>query len=179
MPRRPILVPLAVVGLLLAACSDDGGGEIATGTEPAGSTSTEAASTESAPAEDTTCADLDVVVLDQVGDPGPEDTRPEGAGPTPEELQRAEEGLAAFRRVAEHGPEGIREDAAAVAAIYDVAFAWLDADGLAVRSETAAAWSGQWTSDVTSSCNVGVDTWDGPNDTSVPPPPLSTSVPSE
>jgi hypothetical protein len=119
MTRRLFLVPMAVAALVLVGCSDDGGDDVATGTEPV--ESTEPGPTGSAPVEDTTCADLDVAVIDQVEDPGPDDGRPEDAGPTAEEIRAIEQAAAALHRVAAAGPDELREDASTVADAYDIA----------------------------------------------------------
>lgn len=69
-----------------------------------------------------------------------------------------------------------------------VTFAWLDAEGLAVRSETAVAVDdGSWTSDQTTACDAGVEDLPVEQDEGAPtsdtvvttslPPASSTSVP--
>lgn len=282
---RRLLASLVLVPLVLAGCGDDtpevradGAGSDATEAAPAPDDTTAEPSSSDAPVAATVespCVDLDVVVLDQVEDPGPIDDRPEGAPPAAEDVARAEEAVAALRRLADEGAEELRADAALVADGYEAGlsdpdavteeqrdavgearqrlldwglehcevdgpvwscaergtfqlvgapidgprpmtaeapedvvggvdvepgwrmvevartedratFAWLDADGLAVRSQTAVTADGGWASEQTSEC----DPFDAPAEGSdadgegfddegfAPvPPPSSTSVP--
>jgi hypothetical protein len=142
---RRLLASLVLVPLVMAGCGDDGPEVRADG---AGSSATEAASAPSDPAPEpassdepvaatveSPCVDLDVVVLDQVEDPGPADDRPEGAPPTPEEVAQGEDAVAALERLAAEGPEELRADAADLADLFATALA--DPDAVTDEQEDA------------------------------------------
>lgn len=134
---RRLLASLVLVPLLLAGCGDDGpevradgAGSGATEDAPAPDDPTAEPSSSDGPVAATVespCVDLDVVVLDQVEDPGPVDDGPEGAPPTPEDVAWAEEAVAALDRLAAEGPEELRADAADLADLFATALADPDA----------------------------------------------------
>ncbi len=66
------------------------------------------------------CDDLRASVLQPVEDPGPDDGRDEDAPPDPEVVAAQEAAEAALQRLVAAGPEALRDDAAVVAATYEL-----------------------------------------------------------